>query len=97
MRGISDYMDKVAFDCGVAKTVGGSTAIVGGIMTGIGLCLTPVTGGLSLALTVGGMAIGVGSAATTFTSTIVKDFQLKDKVKYAEKMVDRLKLKNLVI
>ena len=84
MRGISDHIDKVAYDCGVAKIVTGSTSIASGLMIGAGLLLAPASGGASLALTIGGAGLAVGSGIGSLTATLVKDSQLHSKMKYAE-------------
>ena len=77
MRGISDHIDKIAWDTGVVRATGGAMGITSGVLMGFGLLLVPVTGGGSLALTLAGAGVGVGSAVTTLTAAICKDYHLK--------------------
>jgi hypothetical protein len=74
MRGISDHLDKIAFDTGIAKIVGGGCAVTSGIMMGAGIVLAPTTGGVSMALTAGVSALAFGSTIIKFTSFIIKDY-----------------------
>lgn len=87
MRGISDHLDKVAFDCGVAKVTSGGVSIASGLMIGTGLVLAPFSGGASLALTLGGAAVCTGAALTNLTSALVKDSHLKNKIQYIQNLI----------
>ena len=55
---------------------GGSAKIVGGVLAGIGIVLSPLTGGASLTLKLLGTGIAMaGSMATFFSPTILNDHQ----------------------
>ena len=54
-------------DCGFATTVGGSAGVVGGAM----LLCAPITGILSLGLTLGCAGLGVAGAVTNTTASLV--------------------------
>ena len=73
LRSCGNHIAKVVHDTGVARTAGGAVGIASGAAILGGLFLVPFTAGASLALTAGGIAGGVGSAATTITASIVKD------------------------
>lgn len=61
----------MAKDTGIAGTVGGSAAIVGGGMAVAGLALSPITAGASLGLTTAGAATGVAGGVTSTSSSLV--------------------------
>ena len=94
MRGISDHIDKIACDVGAVKITGGSLGVASGVMMGLGIVLVPFSGGASLALTVGGACTGVASAATSLSAAICKDYHLKEKTKFADKLIKNLEPKN---
>ena len=65
IRELADSIERVVRDTGIARTTGGSVAVASGAAALGGILLAPFTAGASLALTVGGIAGGVASAATT--------------------------------
>ena len=73
LRSCGNHIAKVVHDTGVARTAGGAVGVASGAMILGGLIAAPFTAGASLALTAGGVATGVGSAATTITAAIIKD------------------------
>lgn len=70
----ADNLDKVANGTGIVNTVGGSASIAGGGMAIAGLLLAPITGGVSLGLTVAGSLTGTAGAITSFTGTVINTF-----------------------
>ncbi|XP_067024625.1 uncharacterized protein [Acropora muricata] len=81
----SSKLDKVAKDTGIAKTVGGSAAIVGGGMAVAGLALSPITAGASLGLTIAGAATGVAGGVTSTSSSLVRLYGDKSEAKKIKK------------
>lgn len=71
MNGCSRKLDEVAKKSGIAKTVGGSASIVGGVMGVAGIFLAPTTGGASLGLTLAGGVMGAAGRSTSMTSYFV--------------------------
>ena len=90
LRQLADHIEKVTFDTGVAKTTGGGIDIAGGLSAVGGLIFAPITGGLSLGLTIGGAVAGVASAATTITASLVQSGHLKTDGKAAKELIDEL-------
>lgn len=66
-------------------------------MAGLGVIAAPFTFGLSLGLTVGGAALGIGGAATVITANIIKDTHMKNKENDIKDLMARLKPKDDVI
>ncbi|XP_034448428.1 uncharacterized protein apol isoform X3 [Hippoglossus hippoglossus] len=64
-------LDRMNMGAKVSSVVGSSVGAVGGVLSIVGLALIPVTAGVSLALTMTGIGMGitsgVNSAVTTFT------------------------------
>ena len=56
-----------------------------------GILAAPFTAGASLALTIGGVATGVASGATTLTASVIKEQHLKADTEDIKKLVDDLK------
>ena len=81
-------------DTGIARTTGGSVAVVSGVATLAGLAMAPFTAGLSLILTAGGIVGAIASAATTLTAAIIKDKNVNEE---AKKFLDSLKDKDEVV
>lgn len=67
----SSHLDAVTKNTGIAKTVGGSASIVGGVMCLAGIGLAPITVGASLSLTFAGVAMGAAGGVTSLTSYFV--------------------------
>ncbi|XP_049628416.1 apolipoprotein L3-like [Suncus etruscus] len=72
LRALADKADKLHRGCAISSLVAGSTSIVSGILTIIGIGLAPVTAGVSLGLTAAGMGLGAASAVTEVTTRIVE-------------------------
>ena len=86
MREAATQLDDVAFDTGIAGTVGGAAGITGSVLSLVGLVLAPFSGGASLALTAAGAAFGVaGGGATSLIGDLINDSWEESKVaKYRE-------------
>ena len=83
---MADFLDKVSFDTGIARTTGGGVGILGGVMALTGAALAPFTAGASLVLTVAGVGTSVAGGVTSFTSAMIKlgwDNSQSDKIKTA--------------
>ncbi|XP_023239282.1 uncharacterized protein LOC111637910 isoform X2 [Centruroides sculpturatus] len=72
---IRDELKKHSFGSNCANLTGASATILGSIASIVGIALTPVTAGISLALTIGGIATattgGVVSAGSTITNYVL--------------------------
>lgn len=97
IREVADNIERVVRDTGIARTTGGSAAVVSGLATFGGIIAAPFTAGASLALTVGGIAGGIASAATTLTASIIKDAKIKEKAKEVKQLLDSLEEKDKVV
>ena len=71
MNMYADKLEKVNKGTGVTQATGGLASVIGGGMAIGGLLLAPFTAGASLALTIGGTAVGIGGGAVTLTSSVV--------------------------
>lgn len=81
----SSKLDEVARDTGIAGTVGGSASIVAGGMVVAGILLAPLTGGVSLGLTIAGAATGAAGGVTSMTSSLINQHWDKSKAKKIKK------------
>ena len=97
IREVADNIERVVRDTGIARTTGGAVAVASGAATLGGIILAPFTAGASLALTVGGIAGGVASAATTLTAAIIKDKQVNSKAEEVKRLLDSLQEKDEVV
>ncbi|XP_075816116.1 apolipoprotein L4-like isoform X2 [Microtus pennsylvanicus] len=69
LRALADHLDKVHKGCTISNVVSNST----GIASIIGIALAPFTGGASLLISVGSGILGLASAVTGVTTTIVEE------------------------
>ncbi|KAL9968188.1 hypothetical protein ACROYT_G026531 [Oculina patagonica] len=81
MDGCSSKLDKLAKDTGIVGTVGGSVSIVAGGMAIAGLALAPFTGGVSIGLTMAGVATGAATGVTSLTCSLVNKVWEKSEAK----------------
>ena len=85
------HMEKFSKDAGIAKTVGGSVAVVSGGLAVLGLILSPFTVGASLGLTISGITGSILGSGTTIGATIAKDVNIQSdqkKIKEALEAID---------
>ena len=73
MNMYADKLEQVNKGTGVTHATGGLASVIGGGMAIGGLLLAPVTAGASLALTIGGTAVGIGGGAVTLTFSVVNN------------------------
>ncbi|KAM4881119.1 apolipoprotein L2-like [Thomomys bottae] len=71
LHALADKVDKVHKDCTISHVVAGSTGVVSGVLTILGLTLAPVTAGVSLALSATGMGLGTMAAVTSVATSFV--------------------------
>ena len=64
MNSVADKLDEKHKDVNIAKLVGSATGVVGAVVTGAGIVLTPVTLGAGAVVAVGGGAIMAAGTAT---------------------------------
>uniref|UniRef100_A0A3Q3IAN7 Uncharacterized protein n=1 Tax=Monopterus albus TaxID=43700 RepID=A0A3Q3IAN7_MONAL len=83
-------LDRMRKGAKISSVAGSSVGAVGGVLSIIGLALIPVTAGLSLALTVTGIGMGitsgVNSIVTTATSQPITDVEISE-INVAEEAV----------
>ncbi|XP_053261246.1 apolipoprotein L6-like [Podarcis raffonei] len=70
LRERADDIDKTHKDCTIASVTASSASAVSGILTIVGLALTPVTAGASLILTATGMGLGIASGVTGISAGV---------------------------
>jgi len=88
---LANHIEKVAYDTGIARTTGGGLGIASGAMAIGGILAAPFTAGASLALTIGGVATGVASGATTLTASVIKEQHLKADAEAIKTLINDLK------
>lgn len=74
----AEHIEEVVKNAGIAKTAAGGVGIASGAAAIGGIVAAPFTAGLSLTLTVGGIAGGVASAATSVIADLAKDSNIKE-------------------
>ncbi|XP_037371064.1 apolipoprotein L2-like [Talpa occidentalis] len=73
---LADKAGKIHRDCTISNVVSNSTGIVSGILTILGLSLTPVTAGASLVLCATGMGLGIATTLTKVSTSIVEQWRM---------------------
>ncbi|XP_033847584.1 uncharacterized protein LOC117393697 isoform X3 [Periophthalmus magnuspinnatus] len=88
-------LDDMTKGARISNVAGSSLGMVGGILSIVGLALTPVTFGVSMGLTVAGVGLGgisgVNSVVTTITEKGVNSVQKKKAEKTFEKFMEDMK------
>jgi hypothetical protein len=72
LENVANDLEQKIKDCGIAKAIGGGTGVLSGCCAVAGILAAPFSGGLSIGLTVGGLATGVGSGITSLTAETIK-------------------------
>uniref|UniRef100_F6RAU7 Apolipoprotein L6-like n=2 Tax=Monodelphis domestica TaxID=13616 RepID=F6RAU7_MONDO len=67
----ADNIDEIHKDCTITNVVAGSTGVVSGILTIMGIALAPVTAGGSLALSITGIGLGAAATVTGVSAGII--------------------------
>ncbi|KAG8524869.1 Apolipoprotein L3 [Galemys pyrenaicus] len=78
LRELADRADKVHRDCTISNVVTDSTAIVSGVLTILGLTLTPVTAGASLAMFATGLGLGLAATATKGVTSLAEEMRISN-------------------
>ncbi|XP_076123047.1 uncharacterized protein apol isoform X2 [Alosa pseudoharengus] len=65
-------LDKMRFGASISSVAGSSVGVTGGILSIVGLALAPVTAGVSLALTLTGVGLGVTSGVNSLVTSITE-------------------------
>lgn len=69
MEGSADQLDRMHHGSRISSIVSSSVGATGGVLTIVGLALSPVTAGVSLGLTIAGIGLGVTSGVNTIVTT----------------------------
>ncbi|XP_049627628.1 apolipoprotein L3-like isoform X3 [Suncus etruscus] len=69
---LADRADQVHKGCTIANVGANTAGIASGVMSLAGLCLAPVTGGLSVGLSAAALGLNIAATATSVTTSIVE-------------------------
>uniref|UniRef100_A0A8C5QI44 Apolipoprotein L3 n=1 Tax=Leptobrachium leishanense TaxID=445787 RepID=A0A8C5QI44_9ANUR len=90
MRGIASALDKFHKGSIIASVAGSSFGIAGGILTIVGLCLTPVTFGASLIVTGVGIGVATAGGLTGAAASVADRVNIQRKCKKVEEFIKEL-------
>nr|XP_058938459.1 apolipoprotein L3-like [Kogia breviceps] len=76
LHALADKADKVHRHCTISNIAVSSAGTVSGVLTILGLALTPVTAGASLALFATGVGLGAAAAVTSVSTSIVESVSM---------------------
>ncbi|TKS68616.1 Apolipoprotein L3 [Collichthys lucidus] len=82
---IADNLDKVSKNTKIAGITGGATTVAGGVAAAAGVILSPLTLGVSLALTVIGVGVAAAGGVTGASAAIVNQVNVTQDKKKIEK------------
>ncbi|XP_030623942.1 apolipoprotein L1-like [Chanos chanos] len=68
----AEQLDKMKKGASISSVAGSSVGVAGGVLSIVGLALTPVTAGVSLALTLTGVGLGVTSGVNSVVTGITE-------------------------
>ncbi|XP_023149009.1 uncharacterized protein LOC111583990 [Amphiprion ocellaris] len=72
MEEIAVQLDRMNMGAKISSVAGSSVGAVGGVLSIVGLALIPFTAGVSLALTMTGVGLGIGSAVNSAVTTVTE-------------------------
>uniref|UniRef100_A0A8C4ZCB9 Apolipoprotein L n=2 Tax=Gadus morhua TaxID=8049 RepID=A0A8C4ZCB9_GADMO len=72
MEGCAVQLDRMSMGSKISTVAGSSVGAVGGVMAIVGLALAPVTAGVSLGLTFGGLGLGVTSGVNGIVTSVTE-------------------------
>jgi len=81
LKVIRDKVEKIHLKSNISTTTGVSVSAAGFVSTVAGIFLAPATAGLSLSLTIGGIAASIGGATTCIATDITKNIFNKKLIK----------------
>lgn len=87
LKEIAEGLDKIKWDSNIAKLVGSSVGVAGGILTVAGSVLIPFTMGMSVPVMVGGMVTTGLGGATSLGTAITETCLLKKRIEAAQEIV----------
>nr|XP_045219661.1 apolipoprotein L4 isoform X1 [Macaca fascicularis] len=77
IRVIANEIEEFHRGCTIANVVSGSTGTASGVLSVVGFLLAPFTAGLSLGVTAVGLGLGIASATTGISTSIVENTYTK--------------------
>ncbi|XP_074125755.1 apolipoprotein L6-like [Sminthopsis crassicaudata] len=72
LHAVADQVEKTHKKCAITNVVAGSTSVISGVMTILGLALAPVTVGGSLILSASGIGLGALATVTSLSSNVIE-------------------------
>lgn len=88
LTSVAEEIDRHHHNVNIASLTGTSSSIAGGTAAIAGLVLSPFTGGLSVALTAGGLVGTVAGSATTLGANIAEVYLTKELIERARRVLE---------